>query len=214
MKINTLLALILSTVAACAPCAPGEDGSVPQDGAVVADAAPSDASCMPPTTSVVEEGSELVVLQGTDSNGAPFQVGMVRVATSVEVTNSLGAQPHGLALVLNGVRQSTMVWGGRAVGMSRIAATVPQGPFCPAPCTVTWSSSASEPWVRRCLPRVSPWSVTSFGMDSLSLSASMCAPLRAASKERPRKWLCAFAERGMCLTTLPSKTRNRKSATS
>ena len=131
MKINTLLALILSTVAACAPCAPGDDGSVPQDGAVVADAAPSDASCMPPTTSVLEEGSELVVLQGTDSNGASFQVGMVRVATSVEVTNSLGAQPHGLALVLNGVRQSTMVWGGRAVGMSRIAATVPQGPFCP-----------------------------------------------------------------------------------
>lgn len=131
ITLKTLLALVLSTVAACAPCAPGDDASVPQDGAAVADAATQDASCMPPTTSVLEEeGSEFVVIQGTDSNGAPFQVGMVRVATSVEVTNSLGVQPHGLALVLNGVRQSTMVWGGRAVGMSRIAATTPLGNFC------------------------------------------------------------------------------------
>jgi acyl-CoA thioesterase len=41
-------------------------------------------------------------------------------------------QPHGLALVINGIRQSTMVWGGRAVGMSRIAAAGSvQGNFCP-----------------------------------------------------------------------------------
>jgi hypothetical protein len=49
----------------------------------------------------------------------------------VEVTNSQEVQPHGLALFLNGVRQSTMIWNGRAMGMSRVAATVPQGNFCP-----------------------------------------------------------------------------------
>lgn len=129
---KTLLAALALSALACAPCAPGEDGSVPSgDSAVVADAAPTDASCMPSTTSVLEEGSELIVLQDRDSTGAPFQVGLVRVATSVEVTNSLGPQSHGLALVLNGVRQGTMVWNGRTVGMSRIAATVPQGNFCP-----------------------------------------------------------------------------------
>ncbi|TXH11335.1 MAG: hypothetical protein E6R04_01785 [Spirochaetes bacterium] len=125
-----LLTLALSAVAACAPCAPSEDASIPVDGAV-ADSTPADAVCLPATTAVVEDGSELVVLQDRDSQGAPFQVGLVRVATSVEVTNSQGAQPHGLALFLNGVRQSTLIWNGRAVGMSRIAATVPQGNFCP-----------------------------------------------------------------------------------
>lgn len=128
--LKTLLALLaLTTVSACAPCAPLEDVSTTTDGAVP-DAAPADAPCLPAATSVVEDGSEFVVLVDRDSQGNQFQVGLIRVATSVEVTNSLGAQPHGLALVLDGVRQSTLIWNGRVLGMGRIAATVPQGRFC------------------------------------------------------------------------------------
>lgn len=78
--------------------------------------------CAPPTASqvVFPPGQEgiLEVRQSTDNAGLPFQHGTLYVATETYVSNTNSSSwPHGLAMVMNGQRQTTTVWAGRALGI-------------------------------------------------------------------------------------------------
>lgn len=114
---NILQVLAIAALSFLGACAPQEQPAVCRDASY---------------PNIMTVGDSIFVRQETDRLGRPFQSATIQVSSPVAVNSAeQSGLDRGLSLNINDTRQSTLIDGGRAVGLERIEGhTGPESLFC------------------------------------------------------------------------------------